>query len=88
MSDVRPDARPDARSAALKALLFASSAAGMLCAAPALAAVADETSPSDGVISQDATHLGTVDVHGHRVKREPKDPQFVAPWSTPRARSR
>lgn len=86
MSDVRPDARPDARSAALKALLFASSAASMLCAASAMAAVADETAPSDGVISQDATHLGTVDVHGHRVKREPKDPQFVAPLvDTPRA---
>ncbi|KAK0360471.1 hypothetical protein LTR94_027167, partial [Friedmanniomyces endolithicus] len=74
----------DTRSAALKALLFASSAAGMLCAAPAIAA-ADEAPPADGVISQDATNLGTVDVHGHRVKREPKDPQFVTPLvDTPR----
>lgn len=74
----------DTRSAALKALLFASSAAGMLCAAPAIAA-ADEAAPADGVISQDATNLGTVDVHGHRVKREPKDPQFVTPLvDTPR----
>ena len=55
------DARSDTRSAALKALLFASSAAGMLCAAPAIAA-ADEAAPADGVISQDATNLGTVDV--------------------------
>ncbi len=75
----------DTRSAALKALLFASSAAGMLCAAPAMAAVADEAAPADGVISQDATNLGTVDVNGHRVKREPKDPQFVTPLvDTPR----
>ena len=74
----------DTRSAALKALLFASSAAGMLCAAPAIAA-AEEAAPADGVISQDATNLGTVDVHGHRVKREPKDPQFVTPLvDTPR----
>src|SRR5690606_30948820 len=85
MSDARPDARPDTRSAALKALLFASSAAGMLCAAPAMAAVADEAAPADSVVSQDATNLGTVDVNGHRVKREPKDPQFVAPLvDTPR----
>ena len=74
----------DTRSAALKALLFASSAAGMLCAAPAIAAT-DEAAPADGGISQDATNLGTVDVHGHRVKREPKDPQFVTPLvDTPR----
>lgn len=86
MSDARSDARLDTRSSALKALLFASSAAGMLCAAPAMAAAADEAAPADGVISQDATHLGTVDVNGHRVKREPKDPQFVAPLvDTPRA---
>ncbi|AYG94981.1 TonB-dependent siderophore receptor [Brevundimonas naejangsanensis] len=77
----------DPRSAALKALLFASSAAGMLCAAPAVAsaAAAGEPAPADGVVSQDATHLGTLDVNGHRVKREPKDPQFVAPLvDTPR----
>lgn len=75
----------DTRSAALKALLFASSAAGMLCAMPTLAAAADEAAPADGVISQDATNLGTVDVNGHRVKREPKDPQFVTPLvDTPR----
>lgn len=79
------DARSDTRSAALKALLFASSAAGMLCAMPTLAAAADEAAPADGVISQDATNLGTVDVNGHRVKREPKDPQFVTPLvDTPR----
>lgn len=77
----------DPRSAALRALLFASSAAGMLCAAPAVAsaAAADEPAPADGAVSQDATHLGTLDVNGRRVKREPKDPQFVAPLvDTPR----
>lgn len=86
------DASTDARSTGLKALLFASSAAGMLCAAPALAATdaappaADEVPVATGAAAQDSTHLGAIDVHGHRVKREPKDPQFVAPLvDTPRA---
>ncbi|MFE9082601.1 TonB-dependent receptor [Brevundimonas sp. NPDC003935] len=78
----------DARSSALKALLFASSAAGMLCASPVLAG--DEASiaaPNEAAdITQDATTLSAVDVHGQRVKREPKDPQFVAPLvDTPRS---
>ncbi|MFZ4165730.1 TonB-dependent receptor [Brevundimonas sp. NPDC058933] len=74
----------DARSSALKALLFASSAAGMLCAAPAMAA--DEAPIATADITQDATTLSAVDVHGQRIKREPKDPQFVAPLvDTPRS---
>ena len=74
----------DARSSALKALLFASSAAGMLCAAPAMAA--DEAPIATADITQDATTLSAVDVHGQRIKREPKDPTFVAPLvDTPRA---
>ncbi|MFK0300210.1 TonB-dependent receptor [Brevundimonas sp. NPDC090276] len=72
------------RSTALKALLFASSAAGMLCAAPAMAA--DEAPIATADVTQDATTLSAVDVHGQRVKREPKDPQFVAPLvDTPRS---
>jgi catecholate siderophore receptor len=74
----------DARSSALKALLFASSAAGMLCAAPAMAA--DEAPIATADITQDATTLSAVDVHGQRVKREPRDPQFVAALvDTPRS---
>ncbi len=74
----------DARSSALKALLFASSAAGMLCAAPALAA--DEAPIATADATQDATNLGTIDVHGQRTRREPKDPTFVVPLlDTPRA---
>ncbi|MET4682327.1 TonB-dependent receptor [Brevundimonas faecalis] len=74
----------DPRSSALKALLFASSAAGMLCAAPA-ALAADEAPVTTADVTQDATNLGTIDVNGQRVKREPKDPQFVTPLvDTPR----
>lgn len=74
----------DARSSALKALLFASSAAGMLCASPALAN--DEAPIATADATQDATTLSAVDVHGQRVKREPKDPTFVAPLvDTPRS---
>jgi len=74
----------DARSSALKALLFASSAAGMLCASPVLAS--DEAPIATADITQDATTLSAVDVHGQRVKREPKDPQFVAALvDTPRS---
>jgi len=74
----------DPRSSALKALLFASSAAGMLCAAPVLAA--DDAPIITADITQDATTLSAVDVHGQRIKREPKDPTFVAPLiDTPRS---
>lgn len=90
------DAFSAARSAGLRALLFASSAAGMLCAAPALASsppraadsetpAVDEAAPAAGA-DQAATHLGTIDVSGHRVQREPRNPQFVAALiDTPRA---
>ena len=74
----------DPRSSALKALLFASSAAGMLCASPVLAA--DEAPIVTADATQDTTTLSAVDVHGQRVKREPKDPTFVAPLvDTPRS---
>ncbi|MFK4058929.1 TonB-dependent receptor [Brevundimonas sp. NPDC046655] len=76
------------RSTALKALLFASSAAGMLCASPVLANdKAPIAAPNEAAdITQDATTLSAVDVHGQRIKREPKDPQFVAPLvDTPRS---
>lgn len=81
----------DTRAASIRALLFASSAAGMLCATPALAmepgppdtasAVAD---PQDG---QDrGANLGTIDVNGERVRPRPASPEFVAPvLDTPRA---
>ena len=79
----------DARSSALKALLFASSAAGMLCASPVLAAddAPVASAPSDATdITQDATTLSAIDVHGQRIKREPKGPTFVAPLvDTPRS---
>lgn len=79
----------DARSSALKALLFASSAAGMLCASPVLASevgAGDEAPIATADLTQDATTLSAVDVHGQRVKREPKDPQFVAALvDTPRS---
>ena len=56
----------------------------MLCAAPAMAA--DEAPIATADITQDATTLSAVDVHGQRIKREPKDPQFVAPLvDTPRS---
>lgn len=66
---------------ALRALLFASSAAGMLCAAPALA----EAPVLDGADVQ-STDLGTIDVEGRRVARQPASPEFVAPLvDTPRS---
>ena len=74
----------DPRSSALRALLFASSAAGMLCASPVLAA--DDAPIATADVTQDATTLSAVDVHGQRTKREPKDPTFVAPLlDTPRS---
>jgi catecholate siderophore receptor len=66
---------------ALRALLFASSAAGMLMAGPTLA----EAGP-DAADPQDATNLGTVTVTGEPVRREPQSPEFVAPLvDTPRS---
>ncbi len=75
----------DTRASALRALLFASSAAGLMCAAPALAEAPVETAPI-ATADQDATNLGTIDVNGQRVKREPSSPEFVAPLvDTPRS---
>ncbi|WP_292052036.1 MULTISPECIES: TonB-dependent receptor [unclassified Brevundimonas] len=72
----------DSRALAIKALFLAGGAAGVLGAAPAMA---NDVTDVAG-ISQDATDLGTIDVHGRKVKREPHDPQFVAPLvDTPRA---
>ena len=66
---------------ALRALLFASSAAGMLMAGPALA----DPGP-DGTDPQDATNLGTVTITGQPARREPQSPEFVAPLvDTPRS---
>ena len=66
---------------ALRALLFASSAAGMLMAGPVLA----DPGP-DGTDPQDATNLGTVTVHGEPARREPQSTEFVAPLvDTPRS---
>ena len=53
------------RAETLRALLFASSAAGMLMAGPALAGDPDPADP------QNATNLGTITVTGQPVKREP-----------------
>ncbi|CAN7283615.1 TonB-dependent receptor [Brevundimonas sp. LjRoot202] len=65
---------------ALRALLFASSAAGMLMAGPALADPGPDADP------QDATNLGTVTVTGDPARREPQSPEFVAPLvDTPRS---
>ena len=70
------------RADALRALLFASSAAGMLVAGPALASDPGGTSSDP----QEATNLGTITVDGQPVRREPQSPQFVAPLvDTPRS---
>ena len=77
----------ESRAAALRSLLFASSAAGMLVAAPAIAA---DVIAEDGVVvtadqSQPA-NLGTIDVNGQFRKPAPVSPEFVAPLvDTPRA---
>lgn len=77
----------DSRAASLRALLFASSAAGMLVSAPALAA---DVIAEDGVVvtadQQQPANLGTIDVNGQRVRREPQSSKFVAPLvDTPRS---
>jgi len=77
----------DTRASSLRALLFVSSAAGMLVAAPALAAdgAADEAIATAADQSQPA-NLGTIDVHGRLQRREPQSPEYVAPLvDTPRA---
>jgi len=76
----------DTRASTLRALLFASSAAGMLCAAPAFAETVANDEPVVASDSQDATNLGTIDVNGQRVRREPASSEFVAPLvDTPRS---
>lgn len=68
------------RADALRALLFASTAAGMLMAGPALA----EPGPDDE--PQDAKTLETVTVDGRPARREPRSPEFTAPLvDTPRS---
>ena len=72
---------PLSRADAVRTLLFASSAAGMLIAAPAAADPAAD--PAD---PQEATHLGTVTVTGQPVRREPQSREFTAPLvDTPRS---
>ena len=71
-------------AAALRALLFASSAAGLMCAAPVMAGEA----PTAPVVEdpQDSTNLGSIDVNGRRARREPASAEFVAPLvDTPRS---
>jgi catecholate siderophore receptor len=71
-----------ASPAALRALLFASSAAGLLCAGQAMASDVPVTTADP----QDSTNLGTVNVIGQSVKREPTAPEFTAPLEdTPRS---
>jgi len=73
------------RADTLRSLLFASSAAGMLMAGPAMAAGPDAP-PVVTVDPQEATNLGAITVEGHTVRREPQSPRFVAPLvDTPRA---
>ncbi|MFA4940256.1 TonB-dependent receptor [Brevundimonas sp.] len=77
----------DSRAASLRALLFASSAAGMLVSAPALAA---DVIAEDGVVvtadQQQPANLGTIDVNGQVKKPAPVSPEFVAPLvDTPRS---
>ena len=75
---------------ALRALLGASTAAGMLCAAPAFAAepevIVTADPATDAQQAQAASTLETVDVEGRRVRREPASPRFTADViDTPRA---
>ena len=71
----------------LRALLSASTAAGMLCAAPALAGEPD-AGPEVVVTAdpQQTTTLSGIDVEGRRVARAPDSPRFTASVvDTPRA---
>ncbi|WP_288758441.1 TonB-dependent receptor plug domain-containing protein, partial [uncultured Brevundimonas sp.] len=77
----------ETRASSLRALLFASSAAGMLVAAPAVAA---DASADEAVVTaadqQQPANLGTIDVNGQVQKRAPQSPEYVAPLvDTPRA---
>lgn len=77
----------ESRASSLRALLFASSAASMLVAAPAVAAdVAADEAVVTAADQQQPANLGTIDVHGQVQKREPESPEYVAPLlDTPRA---
>ena len=69
-------------AAALRALLFASTAAGMLAAGPVLAKGEDLADPQQ----QQPANLGAINVYGQQVKRQPESPEFVAPLvDTPRS---
>ncbi len=76
-------------AAALRALLSASTAAGMLCtAAPALAHEPDAAPAYDPTDPQQqaTSTIETIDVQGRRVRREPQSPRFTASVvDTPRA---
>ncbi|MES2861253.1 MAG: TonB-dependent siderophore receptor, partial [Pseudomonadota bacterium] len=68
-------------AAALRALLSASTAAGMLCtAAPALAHEPDAAPAYDPTNPQQqaTSTIETIDVQGRRVRREPQSPRFTA----------
>jgi len=74
----------DSRALAIKALFMAGGAAGILGSTPVLAEANEGVVVAE--VSQDATNLGTIDVHGRKVRREPTGPEFVAPLvDTPRA---
>ncbi|CAN5340190.1 TonB-dependent siderophore receptor [soil metagenome] len=82
----------DNRAATVRALLFASSAASMLCAAPVLAAEAPapevvHTAPTvEDTQQQTATTLSDIDVNGRRIRREASSNEFVAALvDTPRS---
>ena len=76
-------------AAALRVLLTASTAAGMLCAAPALAyepATDPVVDPGASQQQQATSTVQTIDVEGRRVSREPDSPRFTADVvDTPRA---
>lgn len=74
---------------ALRALLSASTAAGMLCAAPVALAAEPTTAANDEPTSaqeQATSTVESVDVNGQRISRAPTSPQFTAAViDTPRA---
>lgn len=75
---------------ALRALLSASTAAGMLCAAPALAAeptaVTNDEPTATTQEQQAVSTVESVDVNGQRIRRAPDSPRFTADVvDTPRA---
>ena len=75
----------ESSASSLRALLFASTAAGMLASAPALAA-GETAAPDVQTTQQQATNLGDIDVHGRPTPRQPESPKYVAPLvDTPRS---